>query len=68
MERIMGGWKTWMAIAAATTAAAERFANGDIQAGAALVIAALGALGLGSKIDQAKRIIIAAAEAMKDKK
>lgn len=50
----MKGWVTWVAVGGALALAVVDFANGDYEAMGAKLTMALGALGLGRKIEKNK--------------
>ena len=50
----MGGWKTWAAVAGLALLAMVDAANGDFDAAGAKIMAALGLVGLGHKIEKNK--------------
>ena len=54
---VMGGWKTWTAAAGLVLLAVADVANGDIEAAGTKVMAALGLVGLGHKVDKGNQSI-----------
>lgn len=54
LNLMMGGWKTWVAVAGMVLLAVVDAANGDFDAAGSKVMAALGLVGLGHKIEKSR--------------
>ena len=55
MDKIMGGWKTWVAAAGTAALGVVEIANGDVESGITKLVAAFGFIGIGNKLDKAAK-------------
>ena len=55
MNKLMGGWKTWVAALGTIALGIVEIANGDAESGITKLVAAFGLIGLGNKLDKAAK-------------
>ena len=55
ISKIMGGWKTWVAALGTAALGVVEIANGDAESGITKLVAAVGLVGIGNKLDKAAK-------------
>ena len=55
MDKIMGGWKTWLAAIGTAALGVVEIVDGNVEAGITKLVAAVGLIGLGNKLDKAAK-------------